>query len=353
ETGHAGRQAAAGFDRRRRLGESGLDLVARIDRDAFRADRHAVTALQMRGVAQLVDLDVALPLEALLGGGEQQHAVADGCPDAEAADLIRAERNVGREEADGLLVVDDGGKLEKLLPDRVRVLDLVHEDRDGVDDHPPRLQCRDSLLHHQEVSLDHDVRLRDEDDLDHPALDLGIEVPTEARCRGPQPLAGLLEREQDTLFTDLCAAVDELEAERRLPGSGDARNEQARAVWNAWAEKIVELRDAGFNTLRLDAGPRFTPNGDARCENLDAVVRNDEGMLVAAVVRAAHLHDPDEALLLARLLALVHQDHPIDDREEGIRRDVLRAEFAEQERRHLPGHQVDGELVTELAQPLP
>ena len=60
-------------------------------------------------------------------------------------------------------------------------------------------------------------------------------------------------------------------------------------------------------------------------------------MLVAAVRRAAQLEELQEALLLIRLLALGEQQQTIDDGEERIGGDVVRAELTDQERGRLPG----------------
>ena len=104
-----------------------------VDEHAALVDDHGVAALEVRRVAQLVHLDVALALEALLLGAQDDHAVDDGLLDAEAADLGRPVGDVRGEEADGLQVLDDAGELEDLLPRGLRVLDLVEENRERVD----------------------------------------------------------------------------------------------------------------------------------------------------------------------------------------------------------------------------
>ena len=48
-------------------------------------------------------------------------------------------------------------------------------------------------LHHQEMGLHHDVGLRDEDDLDHAAVDLAVQVPAEAFRGGAQTFVRLFE----------------------------------------------------------------------------------------------------------------------------------------------------------------
>ena len=73
-------------------------------------------ALQVGGVPELVHLEVALSLDALLGRREQDHAVDDRLLDPEATDLAGAVGDIGGEEANRLVVLNDAGKLEGLLP---------------------------------------------------------------------------------------------------------------------------------------------------------------------------------------------------------------------------------------------
>lgn len=85
-------------------------------------------SLGVGGVSQLVDLEVALALEGLLGQGEQDDAVDDGLLHAKAADLIRAVGDVGGEEAHRLRVLNDARELKGLLARDLRVLHLVQKD---------------------------------------------------------------------------------------------------------------------------------------------------------------------------------------------------------------------------------
>ena len=87
--------------------------VARKDRDAALADHQVVPALEVRRVAQLVHLDVALALEPLLGGAEDDDPVDDRLLDPEAADLVRPVGDVGGEETDRQRVLDDAARAER------------------------------------------------------------------------------------------------------------------------------------------------------------------------------------------------------------------------------------------------
>src|SRR5439155_22256131 len=107
------------------------------------------------------------------------------------------------------------------------------------------------LLDHEEVALDLDARLRDEDDLDHPALDLTVELPPETAGAGPEPLGRLLEGEDDAPLARERPAVEELEAEDRLPRSRRAADQEARPEGDAFAEEVVEPRDRGLQPRRL------------------------------------------------------------------------------------------------------
>src|SRR5205814_3714375 len=113
------------------------------------------------------------------------------------------------------------------------------------------------------------------------------------------------------------AAVGELQAEDRLAGAGDSRDEQAGPERDAVAEKLVQLGGARLEALRVGGLAVFlAEDGDARREHLDAVPGDDERVLVAAVAGPAQLADLDEALLLAGLLALVEPHQAVDDGEE-------------------------------------
>lgn len=164
------------------------------------------------------------------------------------------------------------------------------------------------------MCLHQDVGLRDEDDLDHAALDLLIEPPPEAARVAAPPLLGLLEGEENALLAGQGPAVEELEQKDRLAGPGDARNEKARAARDALPEEVVELVDARLQARLIDANV-LALDRDARRVDLDAALTDDERVLVATVLRTAHLHNLDEALLLARLLTLGEHDQSVDDGE--------------------------------------
>src|SRR3989454_4007436 len=353
EARNAGERATRGFRRWRGLRDPGLFGVPGEDPDPPRPDDQVVPALGVGGVAQLVDLKVPLALEGLLARGEQDDAVDHRLLHAEAAELGGAVGDVSGEKADRLRVLDDGRELEGLLTADLRILDLVQEDRERVENDASGSKRLHPLAHHEEVRFHHDVRLGDEDDLEHPAIDLRVEVPAQAPANGAQPLLGLLEGEDDSFLARLSAAVEEFEAEDRLPGPGHARYQQGGAERDAFTEKVVEPGGARLEPLRAARAPLrsvLAVDGDARGEDLDAARGNDERVLVAAMLGPAHLGDLDEALLLAGLLALVERQDAVNDGKERVRLAVPGTVLAEEQRGGLPRHEVDGELVAELPQ---
>ncbi|HEX7836490.1 MAG TPA: hypothetical protein VF469_03455 [Kofleriaceae bacterium] len=208
---------------RRRCVTHRIDPVAREYRDPTDTDDHVVTALEVRRVAQLVDLDVALALQALLDRAQHDDTVDDGLLDTESADLRGAVGHIGREQRDGLRVLDDAAQVIHFLAVLLRIGDLVEEHRERIDHDALRTERGDPFTHHDQVCLHHDLGLGDEHDLDHAAFDLSIELPAEAARRGGESILGLLEREQDALLACLRAAIQELERQHRLPRARDAR----------------------------------------------------------------------------------------------------------------------------------
>ena len=144
--------------------------------------------------------------------------------------------------------------------------------------------------------------------------------------------------------------VDELEEEERLARPGDAPDQQAGAEGDARTEEIVELGDAEAQARRLAALLRLRGalQGHPRRVDLDAVVGDDERVLVHAVVGAAHLAELDEALLLARLFPVREEEHAVDDREQRVGLVIVGGVLTDQEGRRLPGHEPHGDLVVEL-----
>ncbi len=205
----------------------------------------------------------------------------------------------------------------------------------------------DPLLHHEKL-LHQDIGLRDEDDLNHAALDLVLELPAEAASGRQQPLLGLLEPEDDALLARLGPAVEELEQQYRLARPRHPSDEQTRTAGNSLPQQFVELRDAGLAARRAGS-PVLALDSDSGGEHLDALRGDDEGALVAAVFGATELHELDEPLLLAGLFALRDQEQAVDHREERIGADIEGSVFSEQEGGDLPGHEVHCELVAELA----
>ena len=250
EAEDAGREALRALGRRRRAVRH-LCVVPGEHLDPVVGDREVMAAQEVARVPELVDLDVAPTLGSLLHRAEQDDAVHDRLLDAEAADLGGAVRDVGGEEAHGLRVLDDRRELEHLLARDLRILDAVEEHRDGVDGDAASLQGLDALLHHEQVHLHEDVRLRDELDLDHPAVDLALQVPAHPDRRREEAVPRLLEREHDALLARQRAPVDELEEQERLARPRDARHEQARAARDARAEERVELGDPDVQAMRL------------------------------------------------------------------------------------------------------
>src|SRR6185369_10062422 len=179
--------------------------------------------------------------------------------------------------------------------------------------------------------LDQDVGLGNEDDFDHAPVDLATEIPTKPPRGGPQAFVGLLEGEQDPLLTGQGAAVDELQRQDRLAGAGDAADEQARAPRDAGAENLVELGDVRLAARLRPARRWLAADRQPRGEDLDAAAGDQEWVLVAAMVRAAHLDDLEQPLLLAKRLALRQDQQAVDDREQRIPVVVANAVFAEQQ----------------------
>ena len=318
-------------------------------RDAACADRHLVTARRVGRVSQLVDLEIALALEALLGRGEQDGTIDDGLFDAVAAELVRTVWDVGREEAHRADILHDRRELEDLRTHPRRLHDLVEEHRDRVDRHALRAHGLDALLHHQQIPFDEDIWLWNEHDGDHTALELGVEIPSQPTCGRAQAFLGLLEREQDPLLARSSAAVEKLEEHDRLAGPGRTRDQQARPSRDAIAQELIERRDPGFQTRCRNVRASVALDGDARRKHFDASRRDAERELVAAMVGTAHLDDLEEPLLLSGLFALRELQQAVDDGEHGVRRHVARTVFAEEDRGRLPGHQLHRELVGELA----
>ena len=92
------------------------------------------------------------------------------------------------------------------------------------------------------------------------------------------------------------------------------------------AEELVELGDAGLAARLRSRRPPASRWIVTRGANTSMpFARDDERVLVAAVVGAAHLDDLEEALLLAGLLALATARAAVDDREERVGLELARA----------------------------
>ena len=207
-------------------GDSGRasSAVAREDRDPARPDHHVVPALEVRGVPELVDLDVALALEPLLASSDRRMTPSTTVSSTPKRLIwLRAVGDVGGEEADRLGVLDDARELEDLLAADLRIPDLVQEHRDRVDGHAPAphgldrapassSRCASTTMSGCGMKTISTI----------PRSISRVEVPAEAARGGAQPLLGLLEREQDPLLAGQRAPVDELEREDRLARPRDA-----------------------------------------------------------------------------------------------------------------------------------
>ena len=183
QPGHTAREPPGRVERWRRLVRDELLRVSREDLHAGRTDLERVPPAHVRGVAQLVDLDVPLTAQLLLDGREQHDPVDDGLLHAEAADPVFPVRNVRRKEADRARVVHDRAEVEEPLAAGLRIAQLVQEDRQRIDRDAARAHGLDAVAHHRQVLVDGDLGLRNEDDLDQPALDLLVEVPSKPRAR--------------------------------------------------------------------------------------------------------------------------------------------------------------------------
>src|SRR5690606_6317372 len=102
ESSDAGGDAAHRVDWLRRTDDVRLRVVAGEHSHPAAPDRHAVTAIQMGSVPELVDFEITPALQPFLGGRQQDHAVDHRLFDAEAADAIRPVGDVRGEEAHGL-----------------------------------------------------------------------------------------------------------------------------------------------------------------------------------------------------------------------------------------------------------
>lgn len=178
-------------------------------------------------------------------------SVDDRLLDAEATDLGGAVGDVSGEETNRLVVLDDARELEDFLPGDLGILDLVQKHPDRIDGDAPGLRGFDSLLHHDQVFFHQDVGLRDEGDLDQAAVDVAIEIQSEAPGRRAQPLLGLLEGKDDPLLARSGAVGQEFEHKDRLSGPRNSRDEEAGAKGDPVFDALVELRDAGLAALPL------------------------------------------------------------------------------------------------------
>src|SRR5580765_5183637 len=162
---------------------------------------------QVCRVSEFINLNVSFTLKTLFHRTEQNDSIDDGLLNAKAADLIGTVRNIRRKKTDSLYVLDDTAQLKNLFPDELRICDLVQKHRDRIDRNAPGADRFDAFLHHEKVPFNLDVRLGNEDNLDHTLFYLTIEIPAEAAGCGTEPFFGLFEGKNDSFFTRQCTAI--------------------------------------------------------------------------------------------------------------------------------------------------